>query len=221
MTFSRGSFVFLVLVRGLSIWRKGLLRPSGLVITKYVHNVAYAPWNHFEVRCLTTWRQGSSSSCRLPRENLVKSVLSSGKEVPSSQSSGVTTKTPKKQPGINSLTPMASGSLTWLLRMWSLLERVSAEVDRLVDDPEGDFQLLGSSEGHKDVLDGDCDGADPSYFDQGYLSPQLGSCLVVSRFLFFPSGVLILAYILVNTKMDLDLLCLAVIHLNLTWLMAN
>ena len=52
----------------------------------------------------------------------------------------------------------------------SSLERV-LEVDRLVDDPQGDFQLLGLSEGRKDGLDGDHDGADPSYFDQSYLGP--------------------------------------------------
>ena len=53
----------------------------------------------------------------------------------------------------------------------SLLERVLEEVDHLVDNPEGDFQLLGSSEGHEDDLNGDCDGADPFYFDQSYLGP--------------------------------------------------
>ena len=58
----------------------------------------------------------------------------------------------------------------------SSLERVLEEVDRLVDDLEEDFQLLGSSEGHKDGLDGDCDGADPSYFNQSYLGPYINSC---------------------------------------------
>ena len=45
------------------------------------------------------------------------------------------------------------------------------EVDRLVDDPEGDFQLLGLLEGCEFDLDGDPDGADPAYFNQGYLGP--------------------------------------------------
>ena len=45
------------------------------------------------------------------------------------------------------------------------------EVDRLVDNPKGDFQLLGSSEVRKEDLNGDRDGADPSYFNQGYLGP--------------------------------------------------
>ena len=56
-------------------------------------------------------------------------------------------------------------------RKQSSLERVLGEVDRLVDDPEGDFQLLGLSEGCNSDLDGDRDGADPSYFDQSYLGP--------------------------------------------------
>ena len=45
----------------------------------------------------------------------------------------------------------------------SLLERVVREVDRLVDDLEGDLLLLGSLK--------DRDSADPSYFDQSYLGP--------------------------------------------------
>ena len=45
------------------------------------------------------------------------------------------------------------------------------EVDRIVDDPQGDFQLLCSSEVCESDLDGDRDGADPSYFDQGDLGP--------------------------------------------------
>ena len=43
------------------------------------------------------------------------------------------------------------------------------EVDRLVDDPEGD--LLGLLEDRDSDLDGDRDGADPSYFDQSHLGP--------------------------------------------------
>ena len=38
-------------------------------------------------------------------------------------------------------------------------------------DPEGDLLLLGSLEDHDGDLDGDRDGADPSYFDQSYLGP--------------------------------------------------
>ena len=52
-----------------------------------------------------------------------------------------------------------------------MLEKVLVEVDCLVDDPEGDSQLLGSSEGCELDLDGDPDGMDPAYFDQGYLAP--------------------------------------------------
>ena len=44
-------------------------------------------------------------------------------------------------------------------------------MNRLVDNSEGDFQLLGSSEGHKSDFNGDRDGTDPSYFDQSYLGP--------------------------------------------------
>ena len=45
----------------------------------------------------------------------------------------------------------------------SSLERVVREVDRLVDDPEGDLLLLGSLK--------DRNSADPSYFDQSYRGP--------------------------------------------------
>ena len=45
------------------------------------------------------------------------------------------------------------------------------EVDRLVDDPEGDLLLLGSLKDRDSDLDGDRDSADPSYFDQSYLGP--------------------------------------------------
>ena len=57
------------------------------------------------------------------------------------------------------------------MRRQSSLERVLGEVDCLVDNPEGDFLLLGLSEGCDIDLDGDRDGADPSYFDQSYLGP--------------------------------------------------
>ena len=72
-------------------------------------------------------------------------------------------KTERKWPGTDSVIPMVSANLIHLRRVRSLLGRLSMEVDRLFDDPEGDFQLLGSLE--------DRDGADPSYFDQGYLGP--------------------------------------------------
>ena len=53
----------------------------------------------------------------------------------------------------------------------SSLEQVLRELDRLVDDPEGELLLLGSLEDCDSDLDGDRDGADPSYFDQSYLGP--------------------------------------------------
>ena len=45
------------------------------------------------------------------------------------------------------------------------------EVDRLVDDPEGDLLLLGLLKDRDSDLNGDRDSADPSYFDQSYLGP--------------------------------------------------
>ena len=54
-----------------------------------------------------------------------------------------------------------------------LLERASEEVDHLVEDPKGDFQLLRSVEVHKDDLEGDHNSADSSYFSQEYLGPEL------------------------------------------------
>ena len=56
-------------------------------------------------------------------------------------------------------------------RKQSLLERVLGEVGCLVDNPEGDFLLLCLLEGCESDLDGDRNGADPSYFDQSYLGP--------------------------------------------------
>ena len=50
---------------------------------------------------------------------------------------------------------------------------VLGEVDRLIDNLEGDFLLLGLLEGREIDLDGDRNGADPSYFDQSYLGPYL------------------------------------------------
>ena len=43
------------------------------------------------------------------------------------------------------------------------------EVNRLVDDPEGDLLLLGSLK--------DRDSADPSYFNQSYLGPWIAFLL--------------------------------------------
>ena len=40
-----------------------------------------------------------------------------------------------------------------------------------VDNPEGDFLLLGLLEGRDSDLDGDRNGADPLYFNQSYLGP--------------------------------------------------
>ena len=77
----------------------------------------------------------------------------------------------RKQPGITSASPTVSEGSILLKRRQSLLEQVLGEVDHLVDDPEGDFLLLGLSEGCDSDLDGDHDGADPSYFDQSYLGP--------------------------------------------------
>ena len=79
-------------------------------------------------------------------------------------------KVERRQPGIDFASPTISEGLIHPKRKRSSLERV-LEVDRLVDDPEGDFQLLGSLEGHDSDLDGDCNGADPSYFNQSYLGP--------------------------------------------------
>ena len=81
------------------------------------------------------------------------------------------TKARKKRLGI------ASANLTVLddsilpKKQRSLLERVVREVDRLVDDPEGDLLLLGSLKDCDSDLDGDRNSADPSYFDQSYLGP--------------------------------------------------
>ena len=66
---------------------------------------------------------------------------------------------------------LAARKPTLLKERQPLLERVLVEVYHLVDDPEGDSRLLGSLEGCELGLDGDPDGADPSYFDQSYLSP--------------------------------------------------
>ena len=81
------------------------------------------------------------------------------------------TKVERRQPGIDFASPMVSEGLIRPKRKQSSLERVLGEVDRLVDDPEGDFQLLGSSEGHNSDLDGDRNGVDPSHFNQSYLGP--------------------------------------------------
>ena len=77
----------------------------------------------------------------------------------------------RKQLGIASANPTVSEGSILPKRKQSSLERVLGEVDRLVDDPEGDLLLLGLSEDRNRDLDGDRDGADPSYFDQSYLSP--------------------------------------------------
>ena len=77
----------------------------------------------------------------------------------------------RKQPGIVSASPTVPEGLILPKRRQSLLERVLGEVDCLVDNPEGDFLLLGSSEDRNSDLDGDRDGADPSYFNQSYLGP--------------------------------------------------
>ena len=53
----------------------------------------------------------------------------------------------------------------------SSLERVLREVDRLVDNPEGDLLLLGSLKDRDSDLNGDHNSADPSYFDRSYLDP--------------------------------------------------
>ena len=81
------------------------------------------------------------------------------------------TKVRRKQPGIVSANPMVLEGSTHPKRKQSLLEQVLGEVDHLVDDPEGDFLLMGSSEGCESDLDGDRNGADPLYFDQSYLGP--------------------------------------------------
>ena len=77
----------------------------------------------------------------------------------------------KRMPGINLPTSTVLQGLSHLLEVRTLLERVVAEVDRLVDNPEGDFRLLRSLATCKADLDGDCDGVDPSYFNQDYLGP--------------------------------------------------
>ena len=100
-----------------------------------------------------------------------KSPVSSKKDVQIFQLSEAMTKVQRKRPGISSMIPMASANSICLRKMRSLLEMVSVEVDRLVDNPEGDFQLLGSSDVRKGDLDGDHDGVDPSYFNQDYLGP--------------------------------------------------
>ena len=77
----------------------------------------------------------------------------------------------RKWPGIASASPTVSEGSILPKRRQSLLERVLGEVDHLFDDLEGDFLLLGSLEGCDKDLDGDRDGADPSYFNQSYLGP--------------------------------------------------
>ena len=62
-------------------------------------------------------------------------------------------KTESKQPGSSFAIPMVSEDLIRLKRVQSLLERLSVEVDCLVDVPEGDFQLLSSSEVHEGSQD--------------------------------------------------------------------
>ena len=80
-------------------------------------------------------------------------------------------KVERRQPGIDFATPTVLEGLICPKRKRSSLGRVLGEVYCLVDDPEGDFQLLGLSEGCSSDLDGDRNSADLSYFDQSYLGP--------------------------------------------------
>ena len=95
----------------------------------------YALGGHFEVLCLTTWRQGSSSGRRSPKESIAKSILSLKKDVLSSLLSGVMTKMWRKPPGIVSSIPTASRSSMRLKKRQSSLERVLEEVDCLHGQP--------------------------------------------------------------------------------------
>ena len=94
----------------------------------------------------------------------------------------------RKLLGITSASPTVSeGSILPKKRQPSL-GQVLREVDRLVDDPEGDLLLLGPLEDLDSDLDGDCNGAYPSYFGQSYLGPLiafLSSLALLSSPLFF------------------------------------
>ena len=69
----------------------------------------------------------------------------------------------RKLLGIAFASPTVSEGSILPKKQRSSLERVVREVDRLVDDPEGDLLLLGSLK--------DRDSVDPSYFNQSYLGP--------------------------------------------------
>ena len=77
----------------------------------------------------------------------------------------------RKRLGIASANPTVSEGSILPKKQRSLLERVVREVDRLVDDPEGDLLLLGSLKDRDSDFDEDCDSVDPSYLDQSYLGP--------------------------------------------------
>ena len=69
----------------------------------------------------------------------------------------------RKLLGIAFASPTASEGSILPKKRRSSLDQVLREVDRLVDDLEGDLLLLG--------LLKDRDSADPSYFNQSYLGP--------------------------------------------------